>query len=629
MNNQATLSSISNIKYWGNNYFNINKKGNISICPNPKFPDLVIDLNEIAQNIKFENKKYPILFNFPQIVQHRLSSINKAFNDAIKEFGYKNSYFLVYPIKVNQHKRIIDAILNANESVGLEAGSKAELMAVLDVNIITQSVIICNGYKDREYIKLALIGTKLGHKIFLVIEKISELSIILEESEKLKVLPNLGVRVKLASEGSGKWQSSGGDKSKFGLLANQILQVVNILSQKNILNCLQLLHFHLGSQIANIRDIANGAKESARFYAQLYKLGVNIQYFDVGGGLGIDYEGTRSHSDCSVNYGLNEYANNIVWSIGDVCKENNIPNPVIITESGRALTTHHSVFVANVIGIERFDELYDIVKPSVIDPRPLQSLWQVWEEINDVNCKKSLREQLHDSQYDLNEVHLLFTIGTINLNQRALAEKIYLNICKFIETNLDIGTRSNRVIIDEIEEKMADKFYLNFSLFQSMPDAWAVDQLFPVLPLNGLNKEVSRRIVLLDITCDSDGIIESYIDSEDVTKTMPMFDYDINNPPLFGFFLVGSYQEILGNMHNLFGKTPSIDVLISDDGKVILKNYSEGNNVAQMLEYVNLSADKFMKNYENQIIKSDLEDSVKHDFLKFLSNTLKGNTYLE
>ena len=371
-----------NVAYWGNNYFDVNELGHISVCPDPDSPDARVDLAELVKERQNDGQRLPALFCFPQILQHRLRSINGAFKRARESFGYEGQYFLVYPIKVNQHRRVIESLINSGEPLGLEAGSKAELMAVLAHAGMTRTVIVCNGYKDREYIRLALIGEKLGHKVYLVIEKLTEIKLVLEEAERLNVVPRLGVRARLASQGSGKWQSSGGEKSKFGLAAVQVLQLVELLRSKGRLDSLQLLHFHLGSQLSNIRDIASGVRESARFYVELHRLGVNIECFDVGGGLGVDYEGTRSQSDCSANYGLNEYANNVIWGIGDACNEYNLPHPTVITESGRAVTAHHTVLVSNIIGVER-NEFNEPNPPAEDAPRALESMWQTWQEMQE------------------------------------------------------------------------------------------------------------------------------------------------------------------------------------------------------------------------------------------------------
>lgn len=626
--NASKMLRTYNVAYWGNNYYDVNELGHISVCPDPDVPQARVDLAKLVKERQQDGQRLPALFCFPQILQHRLRSINGAFQRARESFGYEGGYFLVYPIKVNQHRRVIESLINSGEPLGLEAGSKAELMAVLAHAGMTRSVIVCNGYKDREYIRLALIGEKLGHKVYLVIEKMSEIKLVLEEAERLNVVPRLGVRARLASQGSGKWQSSGGEKSKFGLAAMQVLKLVETLREAGRLDSLQLLHFHLGSQLANIRDIATGVRESARFYVELHKLGVNIQCFDVGGGLGVDYEGTRSQSDCSVNYGLNEYANNVIWGIGDACNEHGLPHPTVITESGRAVTAHHTVLVSNVIGVER-NEFSEPQPPMEDAPRALESMWETWLELNEPENRRSLREWLHDSQMDLHDVHTQYAHGMLDLSKRAWAEQIYLNICNKIQQQLDPSNRAHRPIIDELQERMADKFYVNFSLFQSMPDAWGIDQLFPVLPLEGLDKPPEGRAVLLDITCDSDGTIDHYVDGDGVATTMPMPPYDPENPPALGFFMVGAYQEILGNMHNLFGDTASVDVYVFPDGTVESELSDEGDSVADMLQYVQLDPQVLLARFRDQVKETDLDGVLQEEFLEEFEAGLYGYTYLE
>ena len=588
-----------NIAWWGNNYYDVNELGHISVCPDPDVPEARVDLAELVKAREAQGQRLPALFCFPQILQHRLRSIN-----------------------------VIESLIHSGEPLGLEAGSKAELMAVLAHAGMTRSVIVCNGYKDREYIRLALVGEKMGHKVYLVIEKMSEIAIVLEEAERLNVVPRLGVRARLASQGSGKWQSSGGEKSKFGLAATQVLQLVEILRAAGHLESLQLLHFHLGSQMANIRDIATGVRESARFYVELHKLGVNIQCFDVGGGLGVDYEGTRSQSDCSVNYGLNEYANNIIWAIGDACEENGLPHPTVITESGRAVTAHHTVLVSNIIGVER-NEYTEATPPAEDAARPLQSMWETWLEMHETGNRRSLREWLHDSQMDLHDIHIGYSSGTFNLQERAWAEQLYLNMCHEVQKQLDPSNRAHRPIIDELQERMADKIYVNFSLFQSMPDAWGIDQLFPVLPLEGLDQVPERRAVLLDITCDSDGAIDHYVDGDGIATTMPMPEYDPENPPMLGFFMVGAYQEILGNMHNLFGDTEAVDVFVFPDGSVEVELSDEGDTVADMLQYVQLDPNTLLTQFRDQVKNTGLDDALQQQFLEEFEAGLYGYTYLE
>ncbi|MFS1538971.1 MAG: biosynthetic arginine decarboxylase [Candidatus Phlomobacter fragariae] len=631
MNNNIArkIQQTYNITYWGNGYYQVNEQGNISVCPNPNQPEAKIDLARLVEQVQEEqqNIRLPALFCFPQILQHRLWSINAAFERARNDYGYQGDYFLVYPIKVNQQRRVIETLVKSDEPLGLEAGSKAELMAVLAHAGMTKSVIVCNGYKDREYIRLALIGEKLGHKVYLVIEKMTEIALVLDEAKRLDVIPRLGVRARLASQGSGKWQASGGEKSKFGLAAAQVLQLVDTLRSEGRLDSLQLLHFHLGSQMSNIRDIATGARESARFYVELHKLGVEIECFDVGGGLGVDYEGTRSQSDCSVNYGLNEYANNVIWAIGEACDEHGLEHPTVITESGRALTAHHTVLVSNVIGVER-NEFTKITPPPKDTELSLISLWKTWNEMQQGNSR-SLREWLHDSQLSLYDVHTQYAHGMLNLTERAWAEELYLNICRRIQQDLDPSNRAHRPIIDELQERMADKLYVNFSLFQSMPDAWGIDQLFPVLPIQGLNTPLERRAVLLDITCDSDGIIDHYIDGDGIASTMPMPNYNPEEPPMMGFFMMGAYQEILGNMHNLFGDTTAIDVYIDNSGEVRYLQSEEGDSVADMLHYVKLEPKILLTLFRDQVNSKDLTNGLKEQFLAEFETGLYGYTYLE
>lgn len=623
------LSELYNLRYWGNGYYHVDENGNIAVTPNPDRPGQTVVLAEIVAQLQREQGlQLPALLCFPQILQHRLKSINNAFARARAAFDYRGGYCLVYPVKVNQHRRVIRSLIHAQEPVGLEAGSKAELMAVLAVADQTDTLVVCNGYKDREYIRLALMAEKLGRKVYLVIEKVSEAALILEEAAKLGITPRLGVRARLASQGSGKWQASGGDKSKFGLSAIQILKLVEMLKSSGCLNSLQLLHFHLGSQLGNIRDVATGVRESARFYVELHRLGVAIECFDVGGGLGVDYDGSRTQSDCSVNYGLNEYAETIVWGIGQACVEHNLPQPLIITESGRAVTAHHAVLVSNVIGAEYFTPNHP-EPPAEDAPRVLHSMWETWQDVLSVREKKSLRSWIHESQFDLLDVHEQYNVGILNLNQRAWAEHLYLNICYQVGELFNEKNRSHRTIIDELQERFADKLYVNFSLFQSIPDAWGIDQLFPVCPISGLNQTQSRRAVLLDITCDSDGAIDHYIDGDGIAATLPMPDYSADNPPLLGFFLVGAYQEILGNMHNLFGDTATADIVLDENGRAASLITDEGNTVADMLRYVYLDPEEMISGYRRQLAQSDLDKDAKQEISHTFLAALNSYTYLE
>lgn len=618
-----------NIDWWGNGYFRTNKEGHIEVCPDPDNPNAAVDLQELVASRVKSGQRLPALLAFPQILAHRLRSINRAFARARAEYGYSGNYFLVFPIKVNQSRCVLEALTSAGEPVGLEAGSKAELMAVLAHAGRTKTVITCNGYKDREYIRMALDGERMGHKVFIVIEKISELAIALEEGERLGVRPILGVRVRLASQGSGKWQDSGGENAKFGLDATQVLALVEELKKRDSLDCLKLLHFHLGSEMSNIRDITRGVRESARFFGELSKLGAHIEYFDVGGGLGVDYEGTRTQSDCSVNYGLKEYANNITFEIAEVCKNESIPEPTIITESGRAVAAYHAVLVTNAVGVERYDSTTP-PEPAADEQSPqLTSLYEIWDELQKSDSEHSLREEMHDAQSALQEVHDGYVAGAFSLTERARAEQLYICILRKIESKLDItANRSHRQILEEIQRRLADKIYLNFSLFQSMPDAWGIGQIFPVVPLDGLDKPLTRRAVLLDITCDSDGAIKQYVDGDDIESTMPFPEYGPAKPPYIGFFMIGAYQEILGNMHNLFGDTEVLEVTVSAKGETKVRLSDEGSTVADMLRYVLLDPSKLLAEFSSQVLESDLSEDTQRELIEEFKSGLFNYTYL-
>jgi arginine decarboxylase len=621
-----------NVTHWSQGFYGISDQGEVTVSPDPKNPDYKIGLNELAKDMVKAGVALPVLVRFPQILHHRVNSLCQAFDQAIQKYEYQADYLLVYPIKVNQQQTVVEEILASQASkevpqLGLEAGSKPELMAVLAMAQKASSVIVCNGYKDNEYIRLALIGEKLGHKVYIVLEKLSELKMVLAESKRLGVTPRLGLRARLAFQGKGKWQASGGEKSKFGLSAAQILLVVEQLKQHDMLDSLQLLHFHLGSQIANIRDIRQGVSEAGRFYCELRELGASVNCFDVGGGLAVDYDGTRSQSNNSMNYGLTEYANNIVNVLTDICNEYEQPMPRIISESGRYLTAHHAVLITDVIGTEAYQP-EDIQPPAEDSPQLLHNMWHSWSEISGRADQRALIEIYHDSQSDLQEAHSLFALGQLSLAERAWAEQANLRVCHEVQGLLSAKNRYHRPIIDELNEKLADKFFVNFSLFQSLPDAWGIDQVFPVLPLSGLDKAPERRAVMLDITCDSDGIVDQYVDGQGIETTLPVPAWSADSPYLIGFFLVGAYQEILGDMHNLFGDTNSAVVRIEDNGVTNIESVLAGDTVADVLRYVNLDAVAFMRTYE-ELVNLHIAEGERAQILEELQLGLKGYTYLE
>ncbi|WP_110670421.1 biosynthetic arginine decarboxylase [Salinicola halophilus] len=621
-----------NIDQWGSGYFDVDDQGRTLVRPlgsETPGPSLVLDT--LVDRLREAGLRLPVLVRFIDILHDRVEQLCMAFDQAMREEQYRGSYTAVYPIKVNQQRRVVEEILATQERghgrVGLEAGSKPELMAVLALSGDGPSVIICNGYKDREYIRLALMGEKLGHKVYLVVEKYSELSLILEESANLNVTPRIGVRARLSSVGKGKWQDTGGEKSKFGLTAGQILTIVERLRDADALGSLQLVHFHLGSQIANIRDIQRGLRECARFYHSLRDVGAPVDTVDVGGGLGVDYEGTRSRSFCSINYSMREYASNVVWAFRQICDIHDLPHPRIISESGRALTAHHAVLVTNVIGEERLS--HQVPERRAEGDANVDELWRVFDRLEGMREPRDLVEAYHDVVQAVGELQDHFVLGLVDIQTRAEGESVYFAACQRLLERLDNRNRAHREIADELAEKLADKLFVNFSLFQSLPDVWGIDQVFPVLPLTGLERPPTRRGVIQDITCDSDGRIDLYVDGQGLESTLPLPEWEDDDDKLLGLFLVGAYQEILGDLHNLFGDTDSVDVALDANGDWQLSHVQQGDAVADVLGYVNFDAEALKRQLTQQLIASSLSAEERVQFVEELSAGLSGYTYLE
>ncbi len=630
---KETINSKYNLPFWSEGYVDIDQSGDVVIKPHRHNDDLKVNLKHLVDRLKQNQLQTPILIRFNEILHDRVNSLCEAFNQVSQQHDYQGSYTIVYPIKVNQQRRVVEEIISSepaasNNQVGLEAGSKPELMAVLALSHRPGSTIVCNGYKDREYIRLALIGQKLGHNVFIVVEKPAELKWVLEEAKSLNVTPLIGLRARLSTIGKGNWQNTGGEKSKFGLSARQILDVISELKKNNALDSLKLLHFHLGSQIANIRDIQTGLGECARFYSQLRSLGANITTVDVGGGLGIDYEGTRSRSNCSMNYSIAEYAYNVVHTFKDECEQAKIPHPNIISESGRALTAHHAVLVADVIDVES-PEVSELNHPEDTAPSPLKDLWADHQTLLLANSKRSIIEIYHDASHAIAEVHSMFAHGILTLQQRAHAEQIYLATCVLVRQYLRQENRIHQEIMNELNEKLADKLFVNFSLFQSLPDVWGIDQIFPIMPLEGLDKPMESRAVVQDITCDSDGRIDQYVNEEGIETTLALPPHPKDRPLMLGFFLTGAYQEILGDMHNLFGDTDSVDIAIGKDNEVIIQHPIKGDTVDKVLRYVNFDPSTLLQAYQKQLTNSDLPLEEKSLLLQELEHGLSGYTYLE
>jgi arginine decarboxylase len=600
----AQSAQLYAIESWGQNYFAINSQGHVCVKPSSD-KAVELDLYEIAQSLNDKKLSMPVLVRFTDILKDRVKRLQQAFAKACEINAYQGKYTPVYPIKVNQQRQVVEGIL-ASDNVGLEAGSKPELLAIMALS--KGGVVVCNGYKDRAYIRLALIGLKMGLDLYLVIEKPLELELIMEEAKKLDVIPQVGVRVRLASISAGKWQNSGGEKSKFGLHAYEVLQLIERLKQADLLDSLKLMHFHMGSQIANIHDIKVALKEAGQFYVELRRLGAPIKIVDAGGGLGVDYDGSRSRRESSINYSLDEYAQNIVRSFAETCAEKDMPQPDIITESGRALTAHHAVLITNVTDIE---SVYS-------NAAELQALPEI---TNPDEC-------YHDAQFALSEARAKFTQDKLSITELAIAENTYAIVCQQLQTKLNPAIQSQEQILDELNEKLADKIFCNFSLFQSLPDIWGIDQIFPIMPIHRLHEQPTRRAVIQDLTCDSDGRIDHYVDGQNLETTLPVHKINKDEPYLIGFFMVGAYQEILGDMHNLFGDTHSINIQLDDNGYHFY-DLQEGEHVDDLLDYVHISTEDLKTAYRKKLHASQLSEQQRHDFEQELLAGLTSYTYLE
>jgi arginine decarboxylase len=610
------------IDYWGEGYFAVNGRGRVAARPNKDPAAGEVDLYEVAAAVRREGLSLPVLVRFTGILGDRVRLLREAFDQARAEHGYAGIYTPVYPIKVNQQRGVVEGILrNGHYPVGLEAGSKSELLAILALS--EAGTVICNGYKDRSYIRLALIGRSLGLNLFIVVEKLSELDLVLSESAALGIEPQLGVRVRLASIGGGKWQNSGGEKSKFGLHAGEILKLVQRLEDCGNLGWLRLMHFHMGSQVANIGDIKTALREAGRYYAELHRLGVRIRVADVGGGLGVDYEGTRSVSDCSINYSMDEYADSIVRAFSEICAEYQLPEPDLVTESGRAMSAHHAVLITNIIDVETVAE--DTAPPLESEAKPLKDL---------AECLRGLPTDAplglyHDAQFDLADARAMYVQGQLSLAELAEAERLNAAISHGVRRRLDTRLRAHREVLDEINERLADKVFCNFSLFQSMPDAWAIDQIFPVMPLQRLDEAPTRRAVIQDLTCDSDGRIDAYLDRQSLETTLPLHDRRPGEPYLLGIFLVGAYQEILGDMHNLFGDTHSVNVQLNGRGGFRLVDLQRGDGADELLRYVHIDPEELKRAYHKKLLEANLPLDQRKLFESELMAGLGGYTYLE
>ena len=620
-------AELYNIKGWGLNYFSINEKGHVAVTPKTDGPS--IDLKELMEELQVRDVEAPVLLRFPDILDNRIEKISNCFQAAAREYGYSAKNFIIYPIKVNQMRPVVEEIVSHGNkfNIGLEAGSKPELHAVLSIDIDDEAMIICNGYKDESYIELALLAQKMGKRIFLVVEKLMELKTIARLAKKMNVKPNIGIRIKLASSGSGKWEESGGDVSKFGVNSSELLDALDILEKNKMADSLQLIHFHIGSQVTNIRRIKTALKEASQFYVELKRMGYNINFVDIGGGLGVDYDGTRSATSNSMNYSIQEYVNDAVSSIVDACEKNELPQPNIITESGRSLTAHHSVLVFEALAstsLPAFDENEDLAEDA---HELVKELYDLWENLN----QPRLLETWHDALQCREDALNLFNLGLIDLRTRAQVERLFWSVAREVYEMAE-ATKHAPDELKKIAKMLPDKYFCNFSLFQSLPDSWAIDQIFPIMPISRLNEQPTKSATIQDITCDSDGKINNFISTRNFSYHLPVHELSNKEPYYFGVFLVGAYQEILGDLHNLFGDTNAVHIKVKN-GEYVIDKIIEGETVADVLEYVQFTPKRMARTVEvwatTSVKKGIISPEEGREFLSNYRSGLYGYTYLE
>lgn len=619
---------LYNINGWGVSYFGVNDKGNVYVTPCKDKTQ--IDLREVMDELALRDVTSPVLLRFPDILDNRIEKTASCFDMAKKEYGYKGENFIIYPIKVNQIQPVVEEIISHGRkfNLGLEAGSKPELHAVLAVQCQSDSLIICNGYKDQAYIELALLAQKMGKRIFIVVEKLNELETIATVAKKLNVKPNLGIRIKLASCGSGKWEESGGDASKFGLTSAELLQALDIMEKKGWHDCLKLIHFHIGSQITKIRRIQTALREASQFYINLHKMGYKVEFVDCGGGLGVDYDGTRSsNSESSVNYSIQEYVNDCIYTFVEAADKNELPHPNLITESGRSLTAHHSVLVIDVLETASLPEMPEEFEAKPDDHKLVKDLYDIWDNLS----SRSMLEDWHDAEQIREEALELFSHGIVDLKTRAEIERMYWSVAH----EINVLAKNIKHVPEELknlDKLLADKYFCNFSLFQSLPDSWAIDQLFPIVPIQRLNERPTRNATLQDITCDSDGKIANFVAEGHTSHVLPIHSLNKNESYYLGIFLVGAYQEILGDMHNLFGDTNAVHISVKD-GKYHIDQIIDGETVEEVLDYVQYNPKKLVRQLETWVTKSVKEGKISleegKEFLDTYRSGLYGYTYLE
>jgi arginine decarboxylase len=624
----ADSAEVYGVKYWGNNYFSVNDAGNVQSHP-AGLDGAKIDLKELVDEVARRGIGLPLLIRFSDVLKSRIVELNETFKRAIAEYGYKGNYKGVYPIKVNQHRYVVEEIVQFGRPYhyGLEAGSKPELLAVMAMLDDEEALIVCNGYKDEEYIETALMASKLGRTVLIVVEKYSELALIAEVAKKVGVRPRIGIRVKLAAKGSGRWEASGGDRSKFGLSTREVVEAINFLRANDLLSCFELVHFHLGSQISAIRAVKNALREAGRFYVEICRLGAPLKYFDAGGGLGVDYDGSQTNFASSMNYTTQEYANDIVFSLQEICDAGGVPHPTIVTESGRAVVAHHSMLVVDILGVGEFDVGKAPEQVGNEASRVVKNLFETFREVS----RKNVLESYHDALEYKEEALQLFNLGNLSLSERVVAEDIFWGVCqKLLKMVRDM--REVPEELEGLERALSDTYFCNFSMFQSLPDIWAIDQLFPIMPIHRLGEEPTRRAVLADITCDSDGKIDHFIDRRDVKSVLEL--HPINGQDYYlGIFLIGAYQEILGDLHNLFGNTNTVHVSLAAGGGYQIEHVVTGDTVTDVLKYVSYSREELVarvRRFAELAVRANrmsLEET--RSMLRMYEEGLAGYTYLE
>ena len=621
-------AELYNINSWGKDYFSINPKGNLTVTPKEGGPE--IDIRELMDELQAQDIASPVLLRFPDILNHRIEKITKCFERAAEEYNFNAQSHIIYPIKVNQMRPVVEELVNhgSNYNVGLEAGSKPELHAVLSIQSDNDSMIICNGYKDESYIELALLAQKMGRKIFLVVEKLMELRTIATLSKRMNIQPNIGIRIKLASSGSGKWEESGGDISKFGLNSSELFEALELLNKEGLQDCLKLIHFHIGSQVTNIRRIKTALKEAMQFYVQLQKMNYNIRFVDIGGGLGVNYDGTNSSiSGNSINYSIQEYVNDAIYSIVDTCKKNQLPQPNLIIESGRSLAAHHSILVFEVLASTHLPEFSEDESIGEDAHELVKDLYEIWDNLT----PSRLIEMWHDAMQAREEALELFNLGLVDLKTRAVVERLFWSIAREVNA-MGVKSKHTPEELRVISKSLADKYFCNFSLFQSLPDSWAIDQIFPIMPLSRLDEKPRCNATLQDITCDSDGKIDNFISTSNNNYHLPVHPLKEGEPYYIGVFLVGAYQEILGDLHNLFGDTNAVHIKVKGDEYQIDK-IIEGETIADVLDYVQFDPKRMARSIEvwaNHSVKQGIISPEEgREFISNYRSGLYGYTYLE